>query len=559
MLVELQIRNYALIDHLVLELAPGLNVITGETGAGKSIILGALSLVLGERADPDLIRAGASEAQVQARFSAIPDAVFARLQEMGIEAPDRTLILRRKVDRTGRSVAYANDTAVTIHALSQIGDCLIDLHGQHQHQLLLKPEIHRELLDRYGQLTDQCKEFAQDYARLLQLRAELDALEKDLAERRRRRDLTAYQAQELAAAGIRKGELAALQEESQLLASAERRYALAQELEALLSEQEPSACGLLAIAEKKLAELAGLDATFSSWCEVLATARMQLEEFVRAVSSYRDRIEFSPARSEEVNSRLFLIQKLEKKYGLPADELPDLQEKLTQELNSVELDETRCEELREQLADMEQSLLTRARRLSRARRQAGAKMEKEMEKACTQLGLEKARLSVQISAPDSPDASLLSPAGFDTVEFLFSANPGEPLKPLRKVASGGELSRLMLAAKSVLTSTSMVPIMVFDEIDSGIGGRIAERVGRTLRHLGQTQQVICITHLPQIAQYADNHYVVTKQDKRGRSVTSITPLQGQSRIQELARMIAGEKITETSLARAREMLREAGK
>lgn len=557
MLAELTIRNYALIDSLALELGPGLNVLTGETGAGKSIILGALSLVLGERADTDLIRTGEKEALVEARFCSLPSAVTGILEELDISIPDQSLILRRRLDRTGKSSAYANDSGITVTALHRLGDHLVDLHGQHQHQLLLRPEAHLEILDRYGRLTGRREEFGREYGHLLGLRTELAELEKDLTERRARRDLIEYQAKELSSAGIKPGELAELRREREQLSTAEKRYSLACELEDVLSEQEPSACGLVSAAMKKLAELAGIDPTFVPYQDTLAAASAQLDDLWREVVSYRDRIQFSPERSEEVNARLFLIEKLEKKYGLTADELPALQEKLSRELDSSELDQTRCEDLRRQIAGLEKTLLAEARRLSATRRQAAEKLRAKLATEFSALGLEKARLTAHVTAPETPGPESLAPTGFDSVEFLFSANPGEELKPLRKVASGGELSRIMLGLKNVLTGAGLVPTMVFDEIDTGIGGRVAEAVGKRLSRLGRTQQVVCITHLPQIAKYADNHFLVTKQTRKGRFLTAITRLNREGRVRELARMVAGEAITETSLVHARQMMKDA--
>lgn len=559
MLTELSVRNYALIDSLTIEFGPGLNVLTGETGAGKSIILGALSLVLGERADSSVVRTGETEVQVQARFEGVPPTAGDTLGDLGIDAADGALILRRRHDLSGKSAAHANDTAITVNALRRLGDRLVDLHGQHQHQLLLRPEVHLDILDQYGRLGDEREQFGRAHARLAAMRAELAALEGELAERRTRRDLTEYQARELADARIRPGEIGELCREQELLATAQKRYALARELEGVLSEREGSVAELLGAAAKRLAELAGIDPALGRHRETLTDARSRLDDLWRELVSYRESIQFSPERAEEVNARLFLLEKLEKKYRVAADELPGLAERLNQELGSIGFDETKREELRAGIAGLEKDLLGRARTLSGKRRRAASRLEARLGPEFAALGLEKARFSAPVLCPESPTADSLTASGFDTVEFLFSANPGEELRPLRKVASGGELSRIMLGLKNVLSGVEVVPTMVFDEVDVGIGGKVAEAVGRRLARLGQHQQVVCITHLPQIARYADHHFVVSKETSKGRTRTVIKRLDAAERVSELARMIAGERVTETSRAHARELLdRKAG-
>ncbi len=555
MLTELTIRNYALIDNLTIEFGPGLNVLTGETGAGKSIIIGALSLVLGERADADVVRTGESEVQVQARFEDISSQATEALNELGLFTTDGILLLRRRHDRSGRSFAYANDSGITISALRRLGDCLVDLHGQHQHQVLLRPETHLQTLDFFGRLIGPRDKYEQGFSRLQKLRQELAALEQELAAKRQRRDLTEYQARELASARVQPGELAQLEQEHRLLASSEKRYTLAREVENLISEREGSAQELISAIGRKLTELCGLDSSLSPARDGIATVEATLADLWREIVSYRENIQFSPERMEEVNARLFLLQKLEQKYQVPADRLPELESRLNAELGSLELDQSRFEELHREIARLERDLLNQAQNLSRSRKQAARKLEAKLEPEFAALGLEKARLVVNITGPESPGPNSLTPSGLDQVEFLFSANPGEELRPLRKVASGGELSRIMLSLKSVLSGVALVPTMVFDEVDVGIGGRVAEAVGRRLARLGRTQQVVCITHLPQIARFADRHFLVAKETKKGRTRTTIERLDDAGRVSELARMSAGTEVTETSLAHAREMLK----
>jgi len=559
MLSELRIRNYALIDDLTVSFGPGLNIISGETGAGKSILLGALSLVLGERPDPTAIRSGADSATVEARFDG-PDWVAEACRRLGIDAPggaDAGLILRRRAERAGRTAAYANDAGLTVASLHRVGDRLVDLHGQHQHQLLLQPEVHREIVDAYARLAPELERYRQRYEAFRAKQAELAALEAEARQRQERRELTEYQYRELTDADIRPGEPEALAREKVLLDSAERRYALARELENVLSEQEGSVGELLGGARRRLEELSRIDESLAAHRPTLADAESACDDLWRELVRYRESIDFSPDRLEEVNARLFRIEKLEKKHGVGSGELAALTARLKQELEAVEGDAARGRELAGDVERDAAGLVAAAAKLSGRRNAAKGRLETGALAEFRALGLEGARLEVAVRGPGKPAVGDLGPNGCDDIEFLFSANPGEPLLPLRKVASGGELSRVMLGLKSVLAGVDLVPTMVFDEIDVGIGGRVAEAVGRRLARLGRNQQVICITHLPQIAKFADHHFLVAKSTRRGRTSTAIHPLDREGRMQELARMAAGETVTDASLAHAREMLEAA--
>ena len=568
MLAEIRIRNYALIDDLTVEFGPGLNVLSGETGAGKSIIVGALTLLLGDKPDADMIRTGADTAQVEGRFE-VGKRLAGECSELGIpiaEDGSLQLLLRRRTERNGRGAAYANDSGVTIAALQKLGDRLVDLHGQHQHQLLLKPEVHLDILDEYAGLGPDRSEFAERFRAYDDKTAELTRLDKELAERRARRELTELQLKELSGAQVKPGELEELNRERDLLQTAERRFTLTRQLEELLSEQEGSIIGLLGVAGKTLGELAELDPGLAERRALLGEARAGADDLWRELVRYRESIEFSPERMDEVNSRLFLIEKLERKYGLRADELAPLEARLKAELDSIELGGPQREKLVAELTALKQDLTARADKLSRRRGRARAELEKRLSAEFEALGLGKAVLSVSVSRVPDPDGVYerdgehfrLTPTGVDSVEFLFSANPGEELRPLRKVASGGELSRIMLALKSVLSQADPVPTLVFDEIDVGIGGKVAEAVGKRLARLAKTHQVVCITHLPQIAKYAERHLLVAKLVRGNRTLTSIRTLDPDSRVEELARMTSGATVTKASLAHAREMLETAG-
>ncbi|HTW92289.1 MAG TPA: DNA repair protein RecN [bacterium] len=582
MLSEIRIKNYALIDDLTVEFSPGLNVLSGETGAGKSIILGALTLLLGDKPDADMIRTGADTAQVEGRFE-VDKRLAGECSELGIPPAEEglpLLMLRRRTERNGRGAAYANDSGITVAALQKLGDRLVDLHGQHQHQLLLKPEVHLDILDEYAGLNPERSDFGERFRAFEEKSAELARLEKELAERTARRDLTEFQFKELSGAQVKPGEREELSRERDLLQTAERRFTLARQLEELLSEQEGSIIGMLGVAGKTLGELADLDPKLAERRALLEDAKAGADDLWRELVRYRESIEFSPERMDEVNTRLFLIERLERKYGLHADELASLEARLKTELDSIAGGDSHREELTAELTAIEQDLMARAGSLSRKRKKAKSELEQRLSSEFEALGLGKAQLTVNMSqkseekretgAPGNPDSSLhpsdlthrhpvgLTPTGVDSVEFLFSANPGEELRPLRKVASGGELSRVMLALKSVLSQADPVPTLVFDEIDVGIGGKVAESVGRRLARLAKTHQVICITHLPQIAKYAERHLLVAKSVRGNRTTSSIRALDADARVEELARMTSGTTVTKAGLAHAREMLESAG-
>jgi DNA repair protein RecN (Recombination protein N) len=539
-------------------------VLSGETGAGKSIIIGALSLLLGDKPDADMIRTGADTAQDEGRFD-VNKRLAGECSRLGIpitEDGSPQLLLRRRTERTGRGAAYANDSGITVAALQQLGDRLVDLHGQHQHQLLLKPEVHLDILDEYAGLGPERGRFAERFHAFESASAELARTDKELSERKARRELTEFQLRELSAAQVKPGELEELTRERELLQTAERRFTLARRLEELLSEQEGSIIGLLGAAGKALAELAELDPDLAERRAVLTEAQAGADDLWRELVRYRESIEFSPERMDAVNARLFLIEKLERKYGLKAAELTELEARLRAELDSIEGGSSRRDELARELAELKKEMAAGADALSRKRGRARSELEKLLKVEFEVLGLGKAVLSVSLARLPDQDGIYehngerfrLTPTGVDAAEFLFSANPGEELRPLRKVASGGELSRIMLAMKSVLSQADPVPTLVFDEIDVGIGGRVAEAVGKRLCRLARSHQVICITHLPQIAKYAERHLSVSKSTRAGRTLTSIRTLDADSRVEELARMTSGAAVTRTSLAHAREMI-----
>lgn len=567
-LLSLHIQNYALIENLTVEFGPGLNVLTGETGTGKSIILGALNLLLGERPDPTMIRSGADSALVEGTFVATP-LVVSICAETGIPLPATAqplLVLRRRITGSGRNnAAWANDVAITVTTLARIGDRLVDLHGQHQHQLLLDPSFQLDILDEYAGLGPARQQFGERHAQHAALVSAIAELDRASSERAARRELTEFQLKELAAAAVQLGEAERLRQEQALAASTEKRWQLVAGLRDLLAEKEGSLLELLAAVSRHLSELGRLDPKLANWQEPVSAARATLDDLWRELVSYADTTEYSPERVEEINGRLFLIEKLERKYGVPAAELPELQAKLQAELDATETDADRRRELAAQLVAQRRELTTAAVALSQRRQQAARKLVAAIAAEFRALGLTEAKLTIAVVPNSDADGTIehegnrfrLTPLGIDTVSFSFCANPGEELRPLRRVASGGEISRLMLAIKTCLAQSDPVPSLVFDEIDAGIGGRVAEAVGLRLRRLATDHQVICITHLPQIAQYADRHLLVAKTRRAGRNVTAIQELHNEGRVRELARMTSGAHISATSLAHARELVAAA--
>jgi DNA repair protein RecN (Recombination protein N) len=571
MLRTLRIQNYALIDDLTIEWAPGLNVLTGETGAGKSIILGALSLLLGEKADPDSIRTGRDSAQVSALFDSTRS-TWEAVAELALEGEDdKELSIRRKVARAGKGSVLVNDHPTTTATLKRLGDSLVDLHGQHEHQSLLRRELHLLVLDDFAKLTAVSHKLAESFQEYRRLETELNDLRSELAARRNRRDLTLAQHQELKEANLVPDEIEALNTEQKLLATSEQRLRLAGEICAALSESDGSVLESLAVCLRRLESLAELDPKFANRQADLKHATSLLDELWRALTSYRESSDFSPGRLEEINERLFLLQKLIRKYCSAAagidshavNELIELRDKLGAELSSLEIDETRTNELEQQLQARHQDLTKQALKLSQARLKAKERFETKLNREFLELGMPKARIEVRIALEEQANGLFekagrryrLDARGIDDVEFLFSANPGEDLKPLRKIASGGELSRIMLALKSVLSDSDPVPVLVFDEIDVGISGRIADAVGRKLAGLAKEKQVVCITHLPQIARFAAAHFRVSKEAKTGRTLTGIRRLNDQDRVEELARLLAGKEVTGTARAHAEELLK----
>jgi DNA repair protein RecN (Recombination protein N) len=566
MLVELTITNLAIIEALRLAFAPGFSVLTGETGAGKSIIIDAVNLLLGGRASAELIRTGCESAVVEGLFSldgALAGTLGPVLQEYGLEDEGGELILRREVGRSGRSSCRINGHAMTLSTLQEVGHHLIDIHGQGDHLSLLQVRRHVDFLDHYGGLWEQRKAFAQRVAQLREVRHDLRALHQDERELARRVDLLTYQVEDIANASLRPGEEDELRRERSLLANAEKLTRLAAESYALLAEGEEgqrSAVDLLAGVTEAVGELARLDESLSEQNQLAQSLFEQLEDLARTVRNYRDNVEYDPERLQTLEERLDLIQGLKRKYGEDIAAVLAFAERAQRELDSI----THSEERAAALEVAEQTLLgelaTLGGALRAARRAVGERLHTHIERELAELNMERARFVVDMG--ETADAAgvtvegrrvAFDATGLDKVEFLISANPGEEPRPLVKIASGGETSRLMLAMKTALSTVDPIPTLIFDEIDSGIGGRAGTVVGRKLASLAADHQVFCVTHLPQIASQGQQHFRVTKSVVGERTLSAVQALSDEERIEELALMIGGA-ITEATRRSAAEML-----
>ncbi|MFA0742886.1 MAG: hypothetical protein DFNUSKGM_003019 [Candidatus Fervidibacter sacchari] len=563
MLTELLIRNLAIIDEVQVPFQPGFNVLTGETGAGKSIIIHAINFLVGGRGDIDLIRTGAETLLVEAVFDLTNcPQVKTVLEEVGIETEDDTLILSRELSRAGKSRCRINGRAATIAMLKQIGKSLIDIHGQHEHQSLLDPTNHLCFLDAFGgeELAALKERYYSLYRQLMQVERELAELQQSERERMQRLDLLRYQAEEIDRANLREGEEEDLLQERQLLVNAERiSERVSYAVRCLTGER--GVLDSLGEAMQSLKEIASLDPNLQSWHDALSQAFDTIQEVGFELERYASRIEFDPERLEEVESRLDLLKRLKRKYGDSISAILQYRQQIEQELQRLETSEERLETLQREREQLRKELAETAMALSEARQEIARQLERTVQNHLKALMMERARFKVAIDRLPDPNGLQLPEGtfafgrdGVDQVEFLISTNPGEPLKPLAKIASGGEISRTMLALKASLQRTHEIPVLVFDEIDVGIGGKTAEAVGEKLREVSRYAQVLCVTHLPQIAALADWHLQVEKITEGKRTRVIVTPLEYEERVKELARMLSGRQITQASLQHAQELL-----
>ena len=561
MLKELSIKNFAIIDQLRVEFGPGLNVLTGETGAGKSIVVDALNLALGERASTDLVRTGSDEAVVEAAFDLNGSgarAVTGILVEQGIGMEKgEDLIIRRVISSSGKNKIYINGSLANLATLAAVGRHLADIHGQHEHQSLLALDQQMEMLDSFGGLHGIRAEVAEAYGKLMGVRKKLAELETGERDRAQREDLLRYQRNEIEAAQLKEGEDEELANEQRVLANAEKLAGLARAADEALYTGDGSVLSGLKRAITSVREIAAIDEKLGPVLELLDSGRAQIDEAARDMSSYAERVEFDPQRLESIGDRLDLIQKLKKKYGSSIREINDFGVQAAIGLARMEQSTEEIEKLKSEIQAVKFGLTEKANELTKKRSAAARELEKKVEVELGHLGMKRSQFAVKVeqeAGGDTLDGLKLGPRGADRVEFLISPNPGEEPRPLAKIASGGELSRIMLALKTILVEGDPIPTLVFDEVDAGIGGAVADEVGKKLRKIAARRQVFCITHLAQIASMATSHYGVAKAVKRDRTSTEVRLLGDRERVDEIARMLGGKTITGTTLKHAEEMI-----
>lgn len=564
MLLELRVSNLALIDQVELTFQPGLNVLTGETGAGKSILIHAIGLLLGERGAAEEVGLGKSAATVEGLFDVSGNPLSQdALRELGIPVEDDGMVVlsRREITADGRSRCRINGRVATVTMLRDIGRNLVDLHGQHEHQSLLRVETHLDFLDVFA--GDACQNLREQYRKvyheLKDAEERLRALLFDEKQRAQRVDMLQFQMQEIDAAKLEADEDTRLTEERSRLANAEKLREAAQACLALLSgDEDAGAVDAVGRAVVFLRDMQSAESAAAAWTDNLQTALYQLQDVASELRNYLDKLEADPARLEEIEARLHLITRLKRKYGDTIEQILQHRAQVEEEFQSLTHSDEQVAELEQQRAALRQRLAALGQKLSDARRKAAKNFEKAVVTHLKSLAMENVKFAVQIEPIPSRDGDgaefHFTERGIDQIEFLMSPNPGQPLRPLARIASGGELSRVMLALKTALSRRHEIPVLIFDEIDVGIGGAAAEAVGVKLKELAQYAQVFCVTHLPQIARYADAHFSVRKDATEERTTVTVTRLNEQERVHELARMLGGAKVTEATLRHAQELV-----
>lgn len=563
MLSLLKIKNIALIDELQLEFSGGLNLLTGETGSGKSIIVDSLGALTGERISSDLIKEGEKTAQIEGLFNLPASADLSEIfDESGIEienAADIDLIVRRELSANGRNRIFVNNQLVTGSFLRKIGAHLVDIHGQGEQATLFNASNHLEILDEYANLKNSRTGLAEKYREMAKTNREIENLREDEAQKLQLLDVLQFQVDEIKKINPQTGEDDTLNEEKRRLNNVEKLSALSDEAYLLLYENEESTVATLEKAVRKIVELSEYESSFKDYDEGLQSATAVLADVAFAVRDFRGSLEFSPERLEEIENRLAEISRLKRKYGGAIETVLAHLGESEARLKNIETFEERREELKKILVIQRAEYLKIAAEIHDKRAKAARKFEKEVETSLKAVALEKARFEVRIDAPETADlandsSKRLTAKGYDQIEFYFSANVGESPKPLAKVASGGEASRLMLILKTTMKSNDAEKSVVFDEIDTGIGGRVAEAVGLKLKELAKTQQVLCVTHQPQVASLADQHFLVQKETVGKKTKVGVRELKADEKIEEIARMLTGANITDTARQHAKEML-----
>jgi DNA repair protein RecN (Recombination protein N) len=552
-LAELTIRNFAIIDELSVSFGPGLTVITGETGAGKSILVNAVNLLLGSRGSADLIRGGSQEARVTA--------LFLRGDE------DEEFLVQRTLSMSGRNRVHVNGELTTLSALADVCRGLVSVSGQHEHQLFLDSEVQLHIIDRYGGLEEMRLTYGATFARLRDTGAALERLRRQLRERRERAELSRFQVEEIARAKVEPDEELRFAAEREILRHAERLHQGAASAYDLLYGESGAAVERLGQCEKILADLSRLDRSLQRPLSTLEDLRLRLEDVALGLREYCQSMEADPARLQWVEERLDLLQRLMRKYGGSTRAVIAEEERLRRELEAVEDGEAEVVATERELEDIRRQAVSEARELSTHRRDTAKRLARALEDRLAALDMPHSRFTVPFDTEQQGTQGcavqvgeyLLDDNGMDRVTFLFSANPGEEPRPMAKIASGGELSRIVLALKELQAKERAEETLIFDEVDAGIGGRTADMVGQRLKALARRHQVLCITHLPQIACYGEHHFAVRKATRHGRTTTALDGLSGEDRLEEIARMLGGVNVSTKTRAHAREMLEQAHK
>lgn len=565
MLLELKIKNFVLIEDLKIQFDKGLNILTGETGAGKSILIDALSGVLGERMTTDNIRSGYERATLEGVFNISGlQQVKSILEESGIDYDDDTLVIRRELYTTGKGRCFVNSTQIPVSKLKEISEYLVDIHGQNEHQNIVKVVKHRELLDSFAGLEDLVDRVREHHARLNMLQEKIDSFEIDEKEKARRIEYLQFAINEIESAALSPDEEQRLENESTILANAEKLFEEINTSSALMKGDGGIIQNLKRV-EQSLVSISKYDPEIANITEPVREAMYSLEDAAAFLRDYEKNIDFSPQRINEVEERLAVISRLKKKYGNSIQEINDYAARAGDEMEAISSSDEEIGRLKEDYKKTLLDVKKIAFELSDKRKESARRLEDSVMKELKDLGMDGSVFRISIKREFSPDGQIeqdnkryvLYPHGLDRIEFLLSANRGEDLKQLRRVASGGEMSRIMLALKKVILSADIVDSLIFDEVDAGIGGKIAEVVGRKLKSLSDKRQVLVITHLPQIAAMSDSHYTVSKENLNERITTIVKNLGKEERIKEIARMLAGERITDISMVHAREMIEQA--
>ncbi len=565
MLKSIFIQNFALAHQLQIDLGEGLNILTGETGTGKSILIGAISAVLGGRVLTEVVRTGTEKALVEAIFDIrnLPH-LKKILNEKGLDAEDE-LILRREIPLKGNSRAFINDIPITIGTLSDIGDLLVDIHSQHEHQSLLRRDTHRYFIDAFGHLGQELSLVSEDYREAREAEARLQELTARSQAMDERYELFQFQLNEIEKAMVRPGEDEELENERRILANAEKIHSLASQFNQMAEGTESSLSTLFSQATQILRELAEFSAEIKTISDEFSSARIIVDEATRNVEEFQNKIEYDPERLEEIEQRLATLSMLKKKYGGTVEKILKHNEFLQAELQLQENIDAEVKKAENALNASQKKYTSDALKLSEARKKVAADCQQRVESLLKEVGMPKIRFRVNFSRSESPDGIAMLDGknwqgdeyGIDQIEFYISPNPGEEFKPLARIASGGEISRIMLALKNILAESDRIPLLIFDEIDAGVSGQVALAVGKNIHNLATSHQVICITHLPQIASFGQSHFRVEKYVDNGRTFTRVTVLDQEEKIKEIASLMAGKKLTGEILQSARQLISEA--